>query len=62
MTNLLEKIFGKKTRKTKTSLHSITGQTVEALSYAYKVDESTVKSIVNDWMRFERAVRDGIYD
>jgi len=60
MTNLLEKIFGKKTRKT--SLHSITGQTVEALSYAYKVDEDTIRSIVNDWMRFERAVRDGIYD
>ena len=60
MTNLREKIFGKKTRKT--NLKVITGQTVEALSHAYKVDEDTVRSIVNDWMRFERAIRDGIYE
>ena len=60
MTNLLEKIFGKKTRKT--SSEAMIYQTVEALSYAYKVDESTVRSIIMDWMRFERAIRDGIYD
>lgn len=60
MTNLLEKIFGKKTRKT--SLEVIIAQTVEALSYAYKVDESTVRGIVMDWMRFEKDVRNDIYD
>ncbi len=60
MTNLLEKIFGKKTRKT--SLEAIIAQTVEALSYSYKVNESTVRGIIINWMRFEQAVRDDIYD
>ena len=60
MTNLLEMIFGKKIRKT--SLEAIIAQTVESLSYAYKVDQGTVRSIILDWMRFEKDVRNDIYE
>lgn len=63
MTNLFEKIFGKTERpKKRTSLIAMIDHTTEALSHAYKVDEDTVRSIVTEWMRFERAVRDGTYD
>ncbi len=54
--------FFNRFKKNKTSLEVITGQTVEALSHAYKVDQDTVRSIVTDWMRFQRAVQDDTYD
>lgn len=56
------KFFNRFKGNNKTSLHSITRQTIEALSHAYKVDEDTVSSIVTDWMRFQRAVQDDTYD
>ncbi len=64
MTSLFEKIFGKPRNAVivgKTSLEAMIGHTVESLSHAYKVDEDTVRKIVHDWMRFERAVKDGTY-
>lgn len=62
MTNLFEKIFGKTEKpKERTSLIAMIDHTTEAMSHAYKVDEGTVRSIIIDWMRFERAWKDGTY-
>ena len=61
MTNLFE-LFRGKERKRNTGIEAMVGQTIEALSYAYKVEEDSVRNIIIDWMRFERDVRAGIYD